>query len=38
MLRRGKVRKNAMFTAEFQAYVDESIVAEGVIRGVALRG
>ena len=37
MLRRGKVRKNAMFTAEFQAYVGENIVAEGVIRGVALR-
>lgn len=38
MLRRGKVRKNAMFTAEFQAYVGENIVAEGVIRGVALGG
>ena len=37
MLRRGKVRKNAMFTAEFQAFVKENIVAEGVIRGVALR-
>ena len=36
MLRRGKVRKNALFTAEFQAYVDENLVAEGVIRGVAL--
>ena len=36
MLRRGKVRKNALFTAEFQAYVGESLVAQGVIRGVAL--
>ena len=36
MLRRGKVRKNALFTAEFQAYVGDGIVAEGVIRGVAL--
>ncbi len=36
MLRRGKVRKNAMFTAEFQAFVEQNIVAEGVIRGVAL--
>lgn len=36
MLKRGKVRKNAMFTAEFQAFVKEALVAEGVIRGVAL--
>ena len=36
MLRRGKVRKNALFTAEFQAFVEQNLVAEGVIRGVAL--
>ena len=37
MLRRGKVRKNVLFTAEFQAFVDQNLVAEGVIRGVGLK-
>ena len=36
MLKRGKVRRNRMFTADFQGYVNDSIVVEGVIRGVAL--
>jgi 3-hydroxyacyl-[acyl-carrier-protein] dehydratase len=36
MLKRGKVRKNRMFTADFQAYVEQNLVAEGSIRGVAL--
>lgn len=36
MLRRGKVRRNVMFTAEFQGYVDRTLVVDGVIKGVAL--
>jgi len=36
MLRKGKVRRNVMFRAEFQGYVDETLVVDGVIKGVAL--
>ncbi len=36
MLRCGKVRKNVMFSAEFQGFVNESLVVDGVIKGVAL--
>ncbi len=36
MLRRLKVRKNVMFSAEFQAFVDTTLVADGVIKGVCL--
>jgi 3-hydroxyacyl-[acyl-carrier-protein] dehydratase len=36
MLRRGKVRHNVLFTAEFQGYVDRTLVVDGVIKGVAL--
>lgn len=36
MLRRGKVRHNVLFKAEFQGYVDQTLVVDGVIKGVAL--
>jgi 3-hydroxyacyl-[acyl-carrier-protein] dehydratase len=36
MLQRGKVRKNAMFTADFQGFVDQTLVVDGTIKGVAL--
>ena len=36
MLRRGKVRKNVMFIADFQGFVDEVLVIDGSIKGVAL--
>ncbi len=36
MLRRGRVRRNAMFTADFQGYVDGTLIVDGVIKGVAL--
>ncbi len=36
MLRKGKVRRNVMFTAEFQGYVDQTLVVDGLIKGVAL--
>jgi 3-hydroxyacyl-[acyl-carrier-protein] dehydratase len=36
MLKKGKVRRNVMFSAEFQAYVGQTLVADGVIKGVAL--
>ena len=36
MLRRGKVRHNVLFTAEFQGYVGQTLVVDGVIKGVAL--
>ena len=32
MLRKGKVRRNVIFTAEFQAFVGETLVADGVIK------
>jgi 3-hydroxyacyl-[acyl-carrier-protein] dehydratase len=36
MLRRGKVRKNVIFSAEFQGFVNETLVVDGTIKGVAL--
>lgn len=36
MLKRGKVRKNVIFTAEFQGFVDQTLVVDGAIKGVAL--
>ena len=36
MLQRGKCRKNAMFTAAFQGFVDQVMVVDGMIKGVAL--
>lgn len=36
MLRKGRVRRNAMFSAEFQGFVDSTLVVDGVIKGVAL--
>ena len=36
MLKRGKVRKNAMFKADFQGFVDQTLVVDGTIKGVAL--
>ena len=36
MLKKGKVRRNAMFTADFQGYVDGTLVVDGMIKGVAL--
>ena len=36
MLRKKKVRHNVLFTAEFQGYVDRTLVVDGVIKGVAL--
>ena len=38
MLKKGKVRRNRMFTADFQGYVDRTLVVDGVIKGVALGG
>ena len=37
MLKKGKARVNAMFNAEFQGFVDGTLVVDGVIKGVALR-
>ena len=36
MLKRGKVRVNAMFTAEFQGWVNETLVVDGLIKGIVL--
>ena len=36
MLKRGKVRRNMMFSADFQGWVDGKLVVDGVIKGVAL--
>ena len=36
MLRRRKMRRNYMFTADFQGFVDQTLVVEGVVKGVAL--
>lgn len=36
MLKRGKVRKNAMFTAEFQGWVGDTLVVDGLIKGIVL--
>jgi 3-hydroxymyristoyl/3-hydroxydecanoyl-(acyl carrier protein) dehydratase len=37
MLKRGRVRKNVMFTADFQGFVNDTLVVDGVIKGVVLR-
>ena len=36
MLKRGKVRKNAMFTADFQCWVKDTLVVDGLIKGIVL--
>ena len=36
MLKRGRVRHNVMFTAEFQGFVKDTLVVDGVIKGVVL--
>jgi len=36
MLKKGRARKNAMFTAFFQGFVNKSLVVDGEIKGVAL--
>ena len=36
MLKLGKVRRNRLFSAEFQGFVDKSLVVQGVVTGVAL--
>ena len=36
MLKKRRVRPNRMFTADFQCYVQQQRVAEGIVRGVAL--
>ncbi len=36
MFRRHRVRRNQMFTANFQGWVDQTMVVDGMIRGVAL--
>ena len=36
MLKKGKVRRNYMFTADFQGFVGETLVVDGIIKGVAL--
>ena len=36
MLKRGRVRQNVMFTAEFQCFVKDTLVVDGVIKGVVL--
>jgi 3-hydroxyacyl-[acyl-carrier-protein] dehydratase len=36
MLKKGKVRHNRLFYSDFQGFVDETMVVEGVIKGVAL--
>lgn len=37
MLKKGKSRVNAMFNADFQGFVNETLVVDGTIKGVALR-
>lgn len=37
MLKKGKARVNAMFNADFQGFVDQTLVVDGTIKGVALR-
>ena len=36
MLKKGRVRKNVMFSADFQGFVKENLVVDGVIKGVVL--
>jgi 3-hydroxyacyl-[acyl-carrier-protein] dehydratase len=37
MLKRGKYRHNVIFSAEFQGYVNQSLVVEGTVKGIVLR-
>lgn len=36
MLKKGKVRRNRMFTADFQGWVKDQLVVSGIVKGVAL--
>ncbi len=36
MLKKGRARRNAMFAASFQGFVDGNLVIDGIIKGVAL--
>ena len=36
MLKKGKVRRNVIFSAEFQGFVGDTLVVDGTIKGVAL--
>lgn len=36
MLKRGRVRKDAIFSAHFQGFVKDTLVVDGTIKGVAL--
>jgi 3-hydroxymyristoyl/3-hydroxydecanoyl-(acyl carrier protein) dehydratase len=36
MLQKGRARPNAMFKADFQGFVNETLVVDGTIKGVAL--
>jgi len=36
MLKKGRVRTNVMFSADFQGFVKENLVVQGVIKGVVL--
>lgn len=36
MLKKGKVRRNRLFYSDFQGFVDQTMVVDGVIKGVAL--
>ena len=36
MLEKGRSRPNAMFKADFQGYVNDKLVVDGTIKGVAL--
>lgn len=36
MLEKGRARPNAMFKADFQGFVNEKLVVDGTIKGVAL--
>lgn len=36
MLQKGRTRPNAMFKADFQGFVGETLVVDGTIKGVAL--
>lgn len=36
MLKKGRARRNAMFSAFFQGFVNKTLIVDGVIKGVAL--
>ena len=36
MLKKRRVRRNQMFTADFQGYVDGALIVDGIVCGVAL--